>query len=98
MTKDEEDLRRAVVIVAVLNLAYFVVELSMAEIIGSVSLLADSIDFLEDASINFLIAVALSWTLTRRAVVGKMLAGILLTPRSGDALDGMAEIFSTRPA
>lgn len=80
MTKSEEGLRRAVVIVAVLNLAYFAVEFSMAEIIGSVSLLADSIDFLEDASMNFLIAVALGWTLARRAVVGKMLAGILLIP------------------
>ena len=78
MTKSEEDLRRAVVIVAVLNLAYFGVEFTMAEIIGSVSLLADSIDFLEDASMNFLIAVALGWTMARRAVVGKMLAGILL--------------------
>ena len=80
MTKSEEGLRRAVVIVAVLNLAYFGVEFSMAEIIGSVSLLADSIDFLEDASMNFLIAVALGWTVARRAVVGKMLAGILLIP------------------
>lgn len=80
MTKSEEGLRRAVVIVAVLNLAYFGIEFSMAEIIGSVSLLADSIDFLEDASMNFLIAVALGWTVARRAMVGKMLAGILLIP------------------
>lgn len=80
MMKSEEDLRRAVLIVAVLNLAYFGVEFAVAEIIGSVSLLADSIDFLEDASVNFLIVVALGWTLARRAVVGKMLAGILLIP------------------
>ena len=80
MTKSEEDLRRAVVIVAVLNLAYFGVEFSVAEIIGSVSLLADSIDFLEDALVNFLIVVALGWTLARRAIVGKILAGILLIP------------------
>jgi Co/Zn/Cd efflux system component len=80
MTKSEEGLRRVVVIVAVLNLAYFGIEFSMAEIIGSVSLLADSIDFLEDASMNFLIAVALGWTMARRAIVGKMLAGFLLIP------------------
>lgn len=80
MTKSEEDLRRAVRIVAILNLAYFGIEFAVAEIIGSVSLLADSIDFLEDASVNFLIVVALGWTLARRAVVGKMLAGILLIP------------------
>lgn len=73
MTKSEEGLRRAVVIVAMLNLAYFGNEFSMAELIGSVSLLADSIDFLEDVSVNFLIAVALGWTMARRAVVGKML-------------------------
>ena len=80
MTKSEEDLRRAVLIVAILNLTYFGTEFTVAEIIGSVSLLADSIDFLEDASVNFLIAVALGWTLARRALVGKMLAGILLIP------------------
>jgi Co/Zn/Cd efflux system component len=80
MTKSEEDLRRAVLIVAILNLTYFGIEFTVAEIIGSVSLLADSIDFLEDASVNFLIAVALGWTLARRALVGKMLAGILLIP------------------
>ncbi len=80
MTKNERDVRRAVLIVAALNLSYFGVEFSMAEIIGSVSLLADSIDFLEDALVNFLIVLALGWTLARRAVVGKMLAGILLIP------------------
>ena len=80
MTKSEEDLRRAVLIVAILNLTYFGTEFTVAEIIGSVSLLADSIDFLEDASVNFLIVVALGWTLARRALVGKMLAGILLIP------------------
>jgi Co/Zn/Cd efflux system component len=39
-----------------LNLAYFGVEVAVQ--IGSVSLFADSIDFLEDASVNFLILVA----------------------------------------
>lgn len=29
---------------------------------------------------NFLVAIALGWTVARRAVVGKMLAGILLIP------------------
>jgi hypothetical protein len=42
-----------------LNLAYFGVEFGVAVAIGSVSLFADSIDFLEDASVNFLIAVSL---------------------------------------
>lgn len=79
-TKTDEGLRRVVLIVAMLNLAYFGVEFAVALGIGSVSLLADSIDFLEDAAVNFLIVVALGWTLARRALVGKLLAGILLIP------------------
>ena len=35
------------------------IEFAIARVIGSVSLFADSIDFLEDASVNLLIAVAL---------------------------------------
>jgi len=73
-------LRRVVSLVAVLNLAYFGVELAVALAIGSVSLLADSIDFLEDASVNFLIVAALGWSMGRRAQVGMLLAGILLVP------------------
>jgi Co/Zn/Cd efflux system component len=48
------NLRRVVIVVAALNLAYFGVEFAVALAIGSVSLFADSIDFLEDASLNFL--------------------------------------------
>lgn len=73
-------LRRVVLIVALLNLAYFGVEFAVAIGIGSVSLFADSIDFLEDASINLLILVALGWTARRRAMVGMILAGIILIP------------------
>jgi Co/Zn/Cd efflux system component len=46
--------RKIVIVVALLNLAYFGVEFAVALAIGSVSLFADSIDFLEDASLNFL--------------------------------------------
>ncbi len=73
-------LRRVVRLVVVLNLAYFGIEFAVARAIGSVSLFADSIDFLEDASINFLILVALGWTARKRARVGMALAGILLMP------------------
>jgi Co/Zn/Cd efflux system component len=45
-----------------------------------VSLFADSIDFLEDASVNFLIFVALGWSAARRAKTGMFLAVILLLP------------------
>src|SRR6266850_4043856 len=74
------NLRRAVIIVAILNLAYFGVEFAVALAIGSVSLFADSIDFLEDASVNFLILAALSWNARNRARVGMAVAGILLVP------------------
>jgi Co/Zn/Cd efflux system component len=73
-------LRRVVRLVAILNLAYFGIEFAVAIAIGSVSLFADSIDFLEDASVNFLILVALGWSAARRARVGMVLAGILLVP------------------
>jgi Co/Zn/Cd efflux system component len=76
----DQNLRRVVRLVAVLNLAYFGVEFAVARVIGSVSLFADSIDFLEDASVNFLILVALGWTVRNRARLGMLLAGILLVP------------------
>lgn len=73
-------LRRAVLIVGLVNLAYFFVEFAVARQIGSVSLFADSIDFVEDAAVNFLILAALGWSPRNRARVGMLLAGILLAP------------------
>src|SRR5438552_8201147 len=74
------ELRKIVLLVATLNLAYFGVEFAVAVAIGSVSLFADSIDFLEDTSVNFLIAVALGWSARSRARLGMAVAGILLVP------------------
>jgi Co/Zn/Cd efflux system component len=76
----DHTLRWVVRLVVVLNLAYFGIEFVVARAIGSVSLFADSIDFLEDASVNLLILVALGWTARKRARVGMALAGILLVP------------------
>jgi len=76
----ETTLRRAVIIVALANLAWFGVEFAVARRIGSVALFADSIDFLEDAAVNGLIVLALGWSARRRARVGLVLAGILLVP------------------
>ena len=73
-------LRRVVGVVAFLNLAYFGVEFAVATTIGSVSLFADSVDFLEDASVNLLILAALGWSTRNRARVGMALALILLVP------------------
>lgn len=44
------------------------------------SLFADSVDFLEDASVNLLILIALGFSARRRAKVGMALAAILLVP------------------
>src|SRR3569623_2501652 len=73
-------LRRTVLLVALLNLAYFGVEFAVALHIGSVSLISDSVDFLEDASVNILIFLALNWAPRARARLGMVLAGILLVP------------------
>jgi Co/Zn/Cd efflux system component len=78
--RTDHALRKVVRLVAVLNLAYFGVEFAVALAIGSVSLFADSIDFLEDASVNLLILAALDWTVRNRARLGMLLAGILLVP------------------
>jgi Co/Zn/Cd efflux system component len=56
------------------------VEFAVALAIGSVSLFADSVDFLEDASLNLLILAALGWSQRNRARVGMALAAILLVP------------------
>lgn len=73
-------LRRAMLTVAMLNLGYFFVEFASAISIASVSLFADSIDFLEDTSVNLLILLALGWSLQARSRVGMALAVILLVP------------------
>ena len=72
--------KKAVLLVAALNLLYFFIEFIAALNIRSVSLLADSIDFIEDASINFLIFFAISLTLAKRAKVSIMLSIIMLLP------------------
>lgn len=77
---DAPRVRRAVLTVALLNCGYFFVEFFVALGSGSVSLLADSVDFLEDTSINLLIFVALGWALAKRAVMGKVMAVVILAP------------------
>jgi Co/Zn/Cd efflux system component len=73
-------LRKTIAIVALANLAYFFIEFAVARYIGSVSLFADSVDFLEDAAVNSLILMALGWSLAARARVGMAMAGVLLLP------------------
>lgn len=73
-------IRSAVICVAVANLVYFGVEFTVAAAINSVSLFADSVDFLEDAAVNLLVLLALGWSARARARVGILLAAVLLIP------------------
>jgi Co/Zn/Cd efflux system component len=79
--------RRIVVGVALLNLGYFAVEFTIARHIGSVSLFADSIDFLEDTALSALLVLGLSLPPRQRARLGVLLAGVLLIP-------GMATVWT----
>ncbi len=89
MSKDPEpastDLRPIVARVAALNLGYFGIEIVVAMAIGSIALLADSLDFLEDAAINLLIFAGLGWSARNRARLGTAMAFILLVPALGAA-------------
>jgi Co/Zn/Cd efflux system component len=76
----QDILRRTVFTVALVNLAYFGVEFGVARWIGSVSLFADSIDFLEDASVNLLIFFGLGLAASMRARLGMLMALLLLVP------------------
>lgn len=80
-------LRRTLLVVIALNLSYFFVEFGVARAIGSVSLFADSIDFLEDSSLNALVLVGLGLAARFRRVLGMALAGVLLVP-------GLAALFT----
>lgn len=84
-------LRRTVLLVAGLNLAYFFVEIGVALAIGSVSLFADSVDFLEDTAVNLLIFLALGWSLHARAVAGRVMAVIILVPALAAAWQAFAK-------
>ena len=90
-------LRRTVITVALLNCAYFGIEFTVGLAIGSVSLFADSIDFLEDASVNILIAVGLRWNAQNRAWLGMLLALILLAPAIAGLWTAGQKLISLAP-
>lgn len=89
--------RGVVLTVAALNAAYFVVELIVALSVRSVALLADSVDFLQDASINLLIALALGWTLIARARLGRVLAVVIVVPAIVAAVEAVSKAFDPEP-
>ena len=72
--------RGTLIIVALLNLAYFFIELFAAIKINSVSLFADSIDFLEDTLLNLLIFFSFLLNSTLREKISKILVFIILLP------------------
>ncbi|MDN4477378.1 cation transporter [Demequina sp. SYSU T00039] len=91
-------LRRAVMAVALINLGYGIVEFTVSQLIGSVSLVADSVDFLEDAALNLLIFFAFTWSLRRRANVGHVLAVIIFIPSVFTLVTAVIKIMDpTRP-
>jgi len=73
-------LKSAVLWVAILNGLYFFVEFGAGLATHSVSLIADSIDFLEDASLNVLILVGFTLAGAARARLGSVLAIIIGVP------------------
>jgi Co/Zn/Cd efflux system component len=89
--------RRIALIVALANLAWFGVEFAVALGIGSVSLVADSIDFLEDTAVNLLIVVALGWSARRRGQVGALLAALLLVPAAATAWTAWRKFMAPAP-
>lgn len=74
------ELRRTLAWVAGLNLTYFGIEITAATWIRSVALMADSIDFLEDAAVNLLVLLAVGWSADRRRLIGFGLAALILVP------------------
>ena len=90
-------LRRAVTIVALANLAYFFVEFLVARRIGSVSLFADSVDFLEDTALNLLILIALGWPAKARARLGMALAVLILIPTAASLWTAWQKFLAPKP-
>ena len=62
--------RAALLTSALLNLAMLLIEGGVSLAIGSAALMADAVDFLEDAAVLTLALVAIHWSVRARAVAG----------------------------
>lgn len=93
----EQRIRRAVLIVALLNFGYFFVEFAAAIAIGSASLFADSADFLEDTAINMLVFFAVAWPAARRRKAGSVLAALILIPAIAAIVTVVLKIMNPEP-
>ncbi len=82
---------------AILNVAYFGVEFVAARLLGSVSLFADSVDFLEDGLINFLIFGSVAMSLVARSRIGSVLAFVILVPAVATIWTAIVKIADPLP-
>lgn len=87
-------LRRTVLIIASLNFTYFIIEYYFGQRFNSIALLSDSVDFLEDASINILIALAIGWSISKRQITSYFLAAVLLVPGIAFLWNAIHQILS----
>jgi len=87
-------LRKTVLVVAGFNLTYFIIEFYFGRLFNSLSLISDSVDFLEDASLNILIALAIGWSLKKRQVTSYFLAAVLLVPGIAFIWNAIHQILS----
>ena len=78
--EETNTLRKAVFTVALVNLLYFTIEFLVALEIKSVCIFADSIDFIEDALINFLIFLSIFWTVEKKAKICMILSILMVIP------------------
>ena len=69
--------RTALLVSASLNLAMFVIEGGVGLMIGSAALLADAVDFIEDAGIYGLAVSAIGWPARSRAMAGLAMGGAM---------------------
>lgn len=86
-------LRQAVLLALILNFGFFFFEFAVARAISSVSLFADSVDFLEDSAVNFLLLAALGWGVKARAKAGMVMAALIFVPSLATLWQAVAKIW-----
>lgn len=87
-----EALKPVVLRVAALNLSYFGIEFYFAHRYNSVALFSDSLDFLEDASVNLLIFLAFSLAVMWRKRLSYLFAFLLLLPAIGFVWNAISKL------
>ena len=87
-----ESLKPVVLRVAALNLSYFGIEFYFAHRYNSVALFSDSLDFLEDASVNLLIFLAFSLAVMWRKRLSYLFAFLLLLPAIGFVWNAISKL------